>query len=112
VKAIRTLKPGEPGTKKLYRKYGKALYCVRYRYDKEKKLQLKTIELIIDERTWKPRKEKFAPNKKIFIRIRYGEIELARRVKSVGGVWNKQKKLWELPYFKVRTLGLENRIVQ
>lgn len=47
-----TLKPGKRGTKKLLRKYGKRLVCVRYRYDEETEMRYKTIELIIDAHPW------------------------------------------------------------
>jgi hypothetical protein len=36
LKTVKTLVPGQQGTKKLYNKYGKNLVCVRYRYDEEK----------------------------------------------------------------------------
>ena len=38
------------------------------------------------------------------IRINYGEINLGRAVKSLGGRWNKSKKVWELPYGDVLSL--------
>ncbi len=44
-----TLVPGQNGTKRLYKKYGDQLVCVRYRNDKARQKRLKTIELIIDE---------------------------------------------------------------
>lgn len=47
-----TLKPGKRGTKKLVRKYGNRLVCVRYRYDENTGMRYKTIELIIDAHPW------------------------------------------------------------
>ena len=32
----------------MYEKYGDDLYCVRYRYNKETGLRIKTVELIVD----------------------------------------------------------------
>lgn len=52
-----TLKPGKRGTKKLVRKYGDRLICVRYRYDDKKKMRYKTVELIIDARPWTNRQK-------------------------------------------------------
>ncbi len=49
-----TLKPGQRGTKKLLKKYGNRLVCVRYRYDEEKKLRYKTAELVVDVTSWLP----------------------------------------------------------
>jgi len=42
---------------------------------------------------------------------KYGEIELARMVKSLGGRWDRQKKLWELPLRQAKLLRLEDRII-
>jgi hypothetical protein len=44
-----TLKPGQKGTKKLLRRYGDKLVCVRYRYDPQNKKRYKTVELIEEE---------------------------------------------------------------
>lgn len=33
------------------------------------------------------------------------------RIKSVGGRWNPQIQLWELPYQHVEALGLHNRVI-
>ena len=44
MRARRTLRPGQRGTKKLLRQYGSQLVCVRYRYDAERYLRFKTVE--------------------------------------------------------------------
>jgi hypothetical protein len=51
-----TLRPGAAGTKKLLAEYGDRLFAVRYRYDAARGRRLKTVELIVDEGDWKPRK--------------------------------------------------------
>ena len=38
-----TLAPGQNGTKRLSKKYGDQLACVRYRYDKARRKRQKTI---------------------------------------------------------------------
>jgi len=55
MKIKRKLKPGQPGTKKLVEKFGDDLICVRYRYDSAKKTRYKTVELIVDEKSWEKR---------------------------------------------------------
>ena len=107
----RTLVPGQPGTKRLQKKYGEKLLFVRYRYDAKKGQKLKTVELIVESQEWQQSENRSPPNKKVFVRIKYGEIELARMVKSLGGRWNRQKKLWELAWRHVKLLKLEDRIV-
>ena len=44
------LKPGQNGTKALVKKYGEALYCVRYRYDAASHTRIKTVELIVEKK--------------------------------------------------------------
>jgi hypothetical protein len=47
----------------------------------------------------------------MFVKIEYGEIDLGKKVTAAGGIWNRKKKLWELPYQQVLQLGLIDRIV-
>jgi hypothetical protein len=54
MRARKKLKPGQDGTKSLLDKYGERLICVRYRYDEERGLRHKTVELIVDSTPWKP----------------------------------------------------------
>jgi hypothetical protein len=107
----RTIYPGEPGSKKWQKIYGDKLLCVRYKYDEANKRRITTIELIVEQRDWQS-KQKFIPKNKIVqVKINYGEIDLARKVKSLGGKWNKTTKVWELAYGYVQALGLAKRIV-
>jgi hypothetical protein len=50
MKSYAHLKPGQRGTLRLVEKYGKALLCVRYRYDEARGVKLKTVEIIVDEK--------------------------------------------------------------
>jgi hypothetical protein len=95
----RKLKPGQKGTKKLMEKYGEKLLNVRYVYNSEKHIMMKTVELLIQQKPWYPNKNKIPYNK-----IEYGEFQLRRLVKAAGG-------FWELPYREAVSLGLDNRII-
>jgi len=44
------------------------------------------------------------------LNIEYGERELAQKVKSLGGSWDRQQKVWKLPFRYVQILKLEDRI--
>ncbi len=48
MKVRTTLKAGEQGTKRLVDKYGEKLIAVRYRYDRQKSMRYKTVEIIED----------------------------------------------------------------
>ena len=50
MKSYAHLKPGQKGTMRLVKEYGKALLCVRYRYDEARNVKLKTVEIIVDEK--------------------------------------------------------------
>ena len=52
MKITKKLLPGQPGTKKLVKKFGNDLFCVRYRYDSERKRKIKTVEIIMEESYW------------------------------------------------------------
>ena len=102
------LKPGQDGTKKLLAQYGEQLVCVRYRYDDEKRKRYKTVELIVDEAPWEPKKIK--GDELVGVRVEYGEKDLGIRVKQAGGVWDGLRKVWRLRYSQVVALGLEERV--
>ena len=100
--------PGENGTKGLLKEYGDQLVCVRYRYDKRRQKRLKTIELIVEEKDWIPGVT-IAPERRVHIRIDYGELVLRERVKIAGGFWDSKRKAWFLRYRDACDLGLERR---
>lgn len=100
-----------PGTKKLVEKYGEDLICVRYRYDRKRKIKIKTVELVEEKTPWVSNVNKTPMNKIVQIKVDYDEIHLRKAVKSVGGRWNKKKKVWEVAYKDVKNLGLVDRMV-
>ena len=111
MKATKKLLLGQPGTKKLLEQYGEDLVCVRYRFDAERKIRVKTVELIVERGPSAEAPRRIPAGRIVSIRIDYGEVELGRRVKSAGAKWNRDRKLWELAYGDVVALGLEERIV-
>jgi hypothetical protein len=107
----KTLVPGNPGTKKWIKQYGDNLICIRYKYDRNTKMKVKTVELEVERKPCKI-KTRIPWNKTVKVRIRYGEIHLWSLVKSVGGKWNAVEKVWEAPYGEIKMLGLTHRIVR
>jgi len=53
----------------------------------------------------------FQKNKIVSIQVEYREIQIGRLIKSAGGRWNREKKVWELPYGEAIALGLDKRII-
>jgi len=104
-----TLRPGSKGTRKLLAQYGKRLVCVRYKYDARLMRRCKTVELLLDEGEWKPKPPR--PGTLVRIRILFEEEDIRKRIKQIGGRWEKTKRTWRLRYDKVVELGLQSRIV-
>jgi hypothetical protein len=111
MKTIKKINPGMKGTKNLVERYGDNLVCVRYRNDYERQRKIKTIELIIDERPLSNNPSKIPMNKIMQLKVKYGEVDVGRLIKSAGGRWDRKQSVWELPYQQVLALGLEDRIV-
>ena len=80
----RKISPGQKGTKKLHEQYGDRLFCVRYRYDRQRWKRYKTIELIVEEAEWMPPPAPFTANAIVGVRVELAEMELQRRVKQAG----------------------------
>lgn len=104
------LKPGQPGTKRLLAKYGDRLLCIRYRYDPQRGVKYKTVELLIEEEAWSEPRRIISPHEVVGVQVGLSEIEQQRRVKQAGGKWNPVRRLWELKYEQVVALKLESRI--
>ena len=119
---MRVVRPGQNGTKQLLKQYGDKLVCVRYRYDYKNKKVFKTIELIVSEQDWQPisahpDEEKPSPLtqrvpvNQVGVRVEWHEKQLQQALRSAGGKWHKQHKLWYDAEYVVHKLGLEDRMV-
>ena len=99
-----TLPAGAPGTKRLVERYGERLLCVRYRYDRERRVRIKTVELIEEETPWLPR------NALYLVKIDWEETDLQVRAKKVGGTWDRERRRWRMTPEAVRALNLLSRV--
>lgn len=105
------LTAGKPGTRKWMKKYGEDFLCLRYKYDPDIKMKIKTVELVVEREPWEKNLLRIPENKTVFVRVEYGEVHIGKMLKSVGGIWDRQKRLWEVKYGHVKELGLTKRIV-
>jgi len=105
-----SLKPGRSGTKKLVARYGERLVCVRYRYDEKRKKRFKTVELIIEEIAWEPRRKFYADDEIVGVCLKLAEEQLRRQVLRAGGKWNAARNIWQMRYDRAVELGLRDRI--
>jgi hypothetical protein len=109
-----TLRPGQPGTRKLLEKYGERLVCVRYVYDAAAGRRLKTVELVIVSVRWsaKARKRRRQDDDVVYVRIAYHETDLRERAKRLGAIWRHPQRLWEITFRDSKRLRIEDRIVE
>lgn len=105
-----SLKPGQKGTKRLTRKYGDVLVCVRLRYDEKAGKRYKTVELIEEEADWTPPPPRFASDAFVPLRIAASNITLRTMVKAAGGKWVPEEQLWYARYGAIAGGPLEKHI--
>ena len=110
MKARKHLKPGQMGTKHLVAQYGDALLCVRYRYDEKRGVQLKTVEIVVEEKAIGS-SVRFQDDDLVKLIVTFTEKGLRERLKAAGGRWEPQEKLWLVRYGVVRGTELEKRIL-
>ncbi len=111
---LKTLKPGDNGTKRLSSRYGDRLVCVRYRQDKARNRRYTTVEIIVDEGPIEQNKlYRLAPEERgllVNIFIAHQDSETRAKVLEAGGVYQPESKLWKLALGKVVKLGLIDRM--
>jgi hypothetical protein len=90
-------------------KYGDSLLCVRYRYDESRGVRLKTVEIVVDEKSWQPPFQ-FRDSDIVPVLVAYREKELREKLRSAGGRWDPLTKLWRIQYGSVRGTEMEERI--
>ncbi|WP_129128096.1 hypothetical protein [Geomonas oryzae] len=62
---------------------------VRYRYDEKRRVRLKTVEIVSEEKPWHPhahfREEEMV---KVMVMVGYSEQAFRSILKAAGGRWN------------------------
>lgn len=109
MKSRLNLKPGQGGTKQLVERYGDSLLYVRYRYDPDRGVRLKTVEIIVEEKPWRPR-ARFSEEDIVKVMVAYSEQDLRAKLKAAGGKWDPEDRLWQVRYGAIRGTELERRI--
>ena len=118
MKVLQTLRPGQPGTKKLTARFGDRLLSVRYRGDAIRGVRYTTVELIVDEAPLAARRRESPlrtavadPNPMVGVRIFFRESDVRDRAKAAGAIWRPRQQLWEMPWRTAMSLGLADRVV-
>jgi hypothetical protein len=109
MKAHCHLKPGQKGTKRLVDQYGESLLCVRYRYDEQRGVRIKTVELVVEEKSWHP-PFRFKDDDIVPIAVGCNETDLRERLRKARAKWDPQEKIWLAQYRFIRNTVLDSRI--
>jgi len=51
---LKTMRPGDVGTRRYLKRFGKNLVAVRYRGNVNKNMRVTTVEIIVDHGFWMP----------------------------------------------------------
>lgn len=110
MEVIKTLRPGDSGTKKLTARYGDRLVCVRYRKDGKHQRRFTTIELIVEDGSGQQKKSySLSPEERalsVGLFISSDDNSSLKQVLDAGGVYDEHADLWRLPLAKVVQLGM------
>ena len=79
--------------------------------ESDRGIRLKTVELIVEEKPWRPR-FRYRDEDVVQIIVAYTETALRDMLKIAGGRWDPEAKLWLVSYGSVRGTELEERILQ
>jgi hypothetical protein len=105
-----TVRAGKKGIRKYPDEYGGKLPYVRQYYDRQRKRRTTTIEIIVCGKEWVPKK--IPPKTVVNVRVAWGESGIAGKIKALGGIWNKEGRVWEIPFGKAKDPGLQTRLVR
>lgn len=95
MKARRKVSLGQNSIRALLDKYGEQLICVRYRYDEERQIRHKTVELIAETIAWIPQPEKIRSDALVGVKVELEEVKLQKQIRQADGKWNRQPRLWK-----------------
>jgi len=63
------------------------------------------------ERDWEPPRPRSGHDQIVGLRVAFAEVAVRDRVKQAGGMWNPERRVWQLRYDRVTAVGLNSRIV-
>ncbi|MCR9105430.1 MAG: hypothetical protein NXI15_09080 [Gammaproteobacteria bacterium] len=112
----RTIKPGQPGSKRFQRHWGDRLVAVRYRQDRARREIYTTIEIIVDTRDIPPENvslnavQAYKKQQPVAVTINWDEVALRQAAKKLGARWSQQQRVWVMRYSAAETLALQSRV--
>lgn len=103
----KSMRPGQPGTRRLLQRYGAHLLQVRHRYDWTGLYRYTTVELMVDV---VPVTHGPCLTARYGVRLKSNESTLLAQARGLGARWEPTLLCWTLPGKAVQTLGLAHRV--
>jgi hypothetical protein len=100
---VKKMSPMQAGAKKLARRYGDTLVCVRYRHDAEGATRYTTVELIVERVAVQKRA---ATDTLVGVKLEFNDKTLRAVVQASGAEWDAKAKLWRMPRSVAKRLSL------
>jgi hypothetical protein len=107
LRVTKTLRPHQPGTLKLTRRYGEALVCVRYREDALGRQRCTTVELVIDE---SPVQARPSARLLVWVEIPARAGKLREHAVAMGAKWDPANDCWRMSMRTAKALQLQDQI--
>ena len=114
----RVHQPQDKETRQLFNQYGEQLLCIRYYYDLENRVRLRTVELVVDETPFHSTvfaQDHVSPppaTPYVGVIVEREETGIVESLEAMGGFWSAGDRLWYAPELYVRRIGLHKRIVK
>ncbi|WP_066959462.1 hypothetical protein [Microbulbifer sp. Q7] len=114
---IKTIRPGDDGSKRYHDKYGDQLCAVRYRRSPCKNTVYTTVEIIVAQREayrHKNTRPQVMPHKSewVALKISYDEVDLRAEARKIGGRWSRVAKAWVVKRSMAEHRNMGHRIVE
>ncbi len=103
------LAPDQDGAKKLARRFGGALVCVRYRQDQALGLRYTTVELVVEQVQLPTAR---ARNTIAFVHIRHIDRASKTQALAAGATWDTARQAWRMSLESAKRLGLADAILE
>ena len=106
------LQLGRRGTRELLADHSEHLVCVCHSGNRQQKKRYKTVGLIVKQEGCESPGTPFKGETIVGLKWLREKRRWPAGFKHAGGVWKRDKRLWELCYDRVRAVGLEGRIAE
>ena len=103
------LAPDQAGAKKLTRRFGSALVCVRYRHDTELGLRYTTVELLVEQAQLPATR---ARNTLAYVHISHIDREVKAQALAEGATWDRTRQAWRMTLHAALRLGLHQSLLE